>query len=368
MKICYISNSAAPSSNASSLQTAKLCEGLSKLGHEVKLILPDTGYKNDYFKFYNIKKKFSLEKIKFFKSFPKGIFYYLYTFISIYKSEIKKKDIYITRNFFTSLILSIFKKNHILEIHDDIDVEGRIIKFLIRNLEILNLKPLRKIITTTFSLKKKYTNDYNVKAQKIQVLHNASSLGPNFKKFKKKKKCLNIGYFGSLFESRGIKLIIDLSISDKENQYYIYGGSKADIDSLKKKYKNRNLHLSPYLPYSKVEKKIRGIDVCLLPYKSKITVSGNIGDISKYTSPLKIFDYMILGKLIVCTNLPVLKEILKDKQNSLLIQKNSGLTFWKKKIRMISKNYHKYENIRYNAYKYAKEHNIDWRSKKLLLF
>ena len=45
--------------------------------------------------------------------------------------------------------------------------------------------------------------------------------------------------------------------------------------------------------------------------KSKITVSGNIGDISKYTSPLKIFDYMILGKLIVCTNLPVLKKSLK---------------------------------------------------------
>ena len=92
------------------------------------------------------------------------------------------------------------------------------------------------------------------------------------------------------------------------------------------------MHLSPYLPYSKIEKKIRGIDICLLPYKSKITVSGNIGDISKYTSPLKIFDYMILGKLIVCTNLPVLKEILKDKQNSLLIKKNSKLIFWKKKL------------------------------------
>ena len=55
MKICYISNSAAPSMNASSLQTSKLCESLSKLGHEVKLILPDTGYKKDYFKFYLIK-------------------------------------------------------------------------------------------------------------------------------------------------------------------------------------------------------------------------------------------------------------------------------------------------------------------------
>ena len=49
MKICYISNSAAPSMNASSLQTAKLCEGLSRHGNDVTLILPNTGSRNDYF-------------------------------------------------------------------------------------------------------------------------------------------------------------------------------------------------------------------------------------------------------------------------------------------------------------------------------
>ena len=42
MKICYISNSAAPSKNASSLQTANLCAELAKQGHNVQLILPNT--------------------------------------------------------------------------------------------------------------------------------------------------------------------------------------------------------------------------------------------------------------------------------------------------------------------------------------
>ena len=57
MKIVVISNSAAPSKNASSLQTAKLCEALSRIGHKVNLILPNTGYRNiNYFKFYDIKK------------------------------------------------------------------------------------------------------------------------------------------------------------------------------------------------------------------------------------------------------------------------------------------------------------------------
>ena len=45
LRICYISNSASPSNNASSLQTAKLCEYLAKKGNKVKLILPNTGLK-----------------------------------------------------------------------------------------------------------------------------------------------------------------------------------------------------------------------------------------------------------------------------------------------------------------------------------
>ena len=72
---------------------------------------------------------------------------------------------------------------------------------------------------------------------------------------------------------------------------------------LKKNYNNKNLKLSPYIPYSKISSKIKKIDVFVLPYTSKVTVSGDIGDISKYTSPLKVFDYMICGKLLICSNL-----------------------------------------------------------------
>ena len=110
MNICYISNSASPSENASSLQTAKLCEYISKKGHNVKLILPNTGYKKNLFKYYNIKSKFKIERISYFKKFPSGINYYLYSIWAIYKSKIKKQQLYLTRNFFTSLILSFLKK------------------------------------------------------------------------------------------------------------------------------------------------------------------------------------------------------------------------------------------------------------------
>jgi len=366
MNICYISNSASPSNNASSLQIAKLCEYISKDGHIVKLILPYTGYKQNFFNFYNIKYKYKIEKIKYFKKFPIGINYYLYSIFAILKSNYMKQDLFLTRNFFTSFILSLLFKKHILEIHDDIRIESRIVQFLVKYIRILNFNSLIKIVTTTKSLKRKYLT-YGVVKKKIHILHNASSLKSQFKVYKKKKK-LKIGYFGSIFESRGIQMILKLSVLDKKNKYYIFGGSIKQINKIKHKFQNENLFFCPHIPYSKVGNEIKKVDVCILPYTSKITVSGNVGDISKFTSPLKIFDYMKLGKLIISSNLPVLREVLLNKNNSLLINRFHDEKEWFKKISTVSKNFKKFDRIRINAFKYAKKFDLNWRVKKLLSF
>ena len=366
MKICYISNSASPSTNASSLQTAKLCEYISKKGHEVKLILPNTGFRKNFFGYYNIKFKFKLKRIKYFDKFPIGINYYLYSIWAIIKSNYKKQDLYITRNFFTSFVLCILRKIHILEIHDDIEIEGRIIRFLIKNLKTLNSKYLVKIITTTTTLKKKYIS-YGVFKKKIYVLHNASSLSAGFKKSKNKKNYI-IGYFGSIYKSRGIDMIINLSKLDKKNKYYIFGGSKEQIKFFSHKNKGKNLYFSSHIPYNIVKKTLSKIDICILPYTSKITVSGNVGNISKFTSPLKIFDYMKLGKLIICSNLPVIREVLKNNENSILIDNFQNEKEWLKIIKKITNNFKKYSHIRENAFIYANKYDLDWRTDKLLSY
>ena len=366
MNICYISNSASPSKNASSLQTAKLCEYISKQGHSVKLILPNTGLSRNFYNFYNIKSKYKVERLKYFKKFPIGINYYLFSILAVMNSNYKNQDIFLTRNFFVSFILSLLAKKHILEIHDDIKIEGRIIQFLVKYMNILNFVHLVKIVTTTKTLKKQYQT-YGVEKKKIKVLHNASSLNSKFR-ISKKKTYLNIGYFGSIFKSRGIQMIAKLSKLDKKNKYYIFGGTLNEINKIKRNIESKNIFFTPHIPYSKIRKTLDKIDVCVLPYTSKITVSGNVGDISKFTSPLKIFDYMKLGKLIVSSNLPVLREVLKDKKNSLLINDFNNENNWLKKINYLSKNFTKYEKIRLNAYNYANKFDLDWRVKKLLSF
>ena len=100
MKICYISNSAIPSYNASSLQIIRMCDEFVNLNHDVQLICPDSiKIKTSIYNFYNLKNKFSIKELNRFKSFPLGLNFYLFSFFSIYYSLKKKFDVYITRNF-----------------------------------------------------------------------------------------------------------------------------------------------------------------------------------------------------------------------------------------------------------------------------
>ena len=101
-------------------------------------------------------------------------------------------------------------------------------------------------------------------------------------------------------------------------------------------------------------------------YTNKITVSGNVGDIANYTSPLKIFDYMITGKLIICSNLKVLKEVLRDDVNSILIDKKQNQSNWLKEIKKIKSDLKRFNRLRFNAYKFANEKNFIWRAKNLM--
>ena len=68
----------------------------------------------------------------------------------------------------------------------------------------------------------------------------------------KNKKKLNIGYFGSLYKSRGVDLILKLSKIDRENNYFIFGNLE-NYKNLKNKNNNHNLYLSDYLPYKEIQ-------------------------------------------------------------------------------------------------------------------
>ena len=117
------------------------------------------------------------------------------------------------------------------------------------------------------------------------------------------------------------------------------------------RYSSKNLYFHNYIPYSKIRRKLENVDICLLPYTNKITVSGICRRYFKiHFSPLKIFDYMITGKLIICSNIKVLKEVLNhDVKFRFLVKKKNNHIAWLKEIKKLKSNIKKFNNLRFNA-------------------
>ena len=314
MNISYVSNSSCPSHVPSSLQIVKTCEFLSKNGNNVSLIIPNTSQsKLSINNFYDIKNKFKIIRLLKFKKFPLGLSYYFYSLISFFKAK-KISELIISRNFFVIFLCIMFKKKCIIEIHHDIKIEARIVQFLFKNFNIFDNENLIKIIAISNAIKINYLENFKLKnLNKIFVLPSGSSLKFNFSTPLQKKR-LKLGYFGSINSSKGIDLIIKLSKYDKHNDYFIFGGLKEQVLKLNRKNHNKNLFIYSHLNYKELKKKIILMDIFLIPYSKNVTAAGEVSNITNFTSPLKLFDYMSAGKLILSSELDSLKEILKDKK------------------------------------------------------
>jgi len=367
MRISYLFNSSTPSSNPGSIQVVNTCNGISSFGHKITLITPGTGEKISLKEFYGIKNNIKLKKIKWFKKFPLGINYYLYSLVSIIYAIHLKTEVFITRNFFTLFLLNILKKRTIIEVHHDLGNEGRVVKFLFKNFDIFNNKNIIKIIAITNAVKRFLIKNYNIPSNKIEIIPSASSLKFKFKKFKKKKK-YNLGYFGSLDYTKGANFILSLSEIDKNNNYFIFGGNKKEALELRKINKAKNLQINQSLPYSKVRDYISKMDILLMPSNlKKIRSLGGVGNIAKYTSPLKLFDYMASGGLIITSNTKVFKEILNDKKNCIMVN-NLNSKNWKKIITDLDKKLIYINNLKRNAYNESKEFTYLKRARKIINF
>ncbi len=365
MRITYLSNTAIPSDVASSIQIVKMCEAFTKNGNSVNLITTNASkIKSNIFHFYDVKNNFKIWKINYFKTFPLGFKYYLFSIFSIIKGIKLKTDIYITRNYFSCFLLVLFKKKIIMELHHGLSEESRIVQWLFKNTKFINSKHVVKIVAITNAVKDYYTKNYSVKANKIQVLPSGSSINKNFK-FRTHKKFLKIGYFGSIYKSRGYKLIIELAKLDKKNKYFIYGNIN-NKNLFRKNNINNNLYWNNYIPYKEIPKNLEMMDILIMPYVSSITTAGDVGDITNFTSPLKLFDYLRVGKIIICSDIIVLREVLKQNTNAIFIKNYKKPHSWLREINRISISNEKQFIISKNNYKLGKAHSLNNRAKKIL--
>ena len=82
----------------------------------------------------------------------------------------------------------------------------------------------------------------------------------------------------------------------------------------------------------------------IAPFQKMITLAGGKIDIGRWTSLLKIFEYMAAREPIIASNIPTVAEVLTNNDNAILVPPND-LDLWQDSIRLLSINKRLRENF-----------------------
>ena len=184
------------------------------------------------------------------------------------------------------------------------------------------------------SLKEKYLTEYPQIKNKIGVLPDGAD-PTDFDLYKKldvkRYNKLNVGYTGHLYKGKGMELIAEIVKQCPFAHFHIVGGKEKDIIYWKQKLsKFKNIAFHGYQEHSKIPNYLECFDVVILPNQREVRSNAD-KNIGQWTSPLKLFEYMAAGKPIIASDLPVLKEILTHKRNSILCPPDD-VNCWKKNL------------------------------------
>jgi glycosyltransferase involved in cell wall biosynthesis len=114
-------------------------------------------------------------------------------------------------------------------------------------------------------------------------------------------------YTGHLFEWKGVHTLLESSKNLPEVDFIFVGGTFRDVEIFRNKASQAsNVKVIGHVPHKDVPAYLRAADVLVLPNSAKVGIS------ERYTSPLKMFEYMASKKPIVATDLPSIREILNE--------------------------------------------------------
>jgi glycosyltransferase involved in cell wall biosynthesis len=324
-----------PSRAANTIHVAKMVNAFISLGHELKLVYPNIKKGKEFTKlsiaeFYNVI-EFSSTSVPWFK-FP-GYKYLSSFFIGLWLL-FQKKDLIYSRNFYYALFASALgNKNIILELHKPAITSKGFLRGYIEN--FYNSDKLQAIVVISQALRNRFLLD-GFSSEKIIVAHDGCDeingvlkrdLGFGF----------HVGYIGHLYEGKGMEIIQQLAYCIKDDvHFHIVGGTKEDISFWEGKIISDNITFHGFVPSKDVYGFISAMDICLLPNQLKVKDSSGSSDIGDFTSPLKMFDYMALGKAIIASDLAVLREVL-DENNSILCDP-SNIDLWVEAIEKLKMN------------------------------
>lgn len=364
-KIMYVSNVSVPSNSASSVHVMKMCEAFKKVGVDITLVVPNhysrEKHKNpDIFSFYGVKERFKVKRIKFIKKNVKGIREIIYTVLATLYAIMKHPDVIMTRKIMVGRVAAMLGFPYILELH--VTTEPR--RYSLR--KTLESKHMKKLVVISGALKDYFMEKYQIAEERIVVLADAVSL-TSFEDLDTTlhldNEKLKIAYMGSLFPGKGIETIVRLAAADTKNQYDIYG-ERGPLEQWKKLAAeiHSSVNFMGQIENARVPETLMQYDVLLMPYSNKVEVYGE--ELTNWMSPLKMFEYMASGRVIISSDLPVIREILTDGKDAYLVEPDN-VQAWLVAVRKVDENRETAKAIAACALQEVKQYTWDERAKRV---
>jgi glycosyltransferase involved in cell wall biosynthesis len=334
MKILLAAPTYLPSRRANTLQVLKMAQATKLCGHDVFVLVPNPGEKeipdwDSLALHYGLHQKFDIEWIPIKPNF-RGYDYGLK--VTKYFSRLGA-DILYTRLPQAAAYASSLNIPTIYEVHD---LPGGIMgPWLFRR--FMKGRGAIRLVIITQSLKAAISQkiiplpDYPravVEPDGVDLIRYKNLPSPmDARKSLRSGKYpeisasnFTVGYTGHFYPGRGVDIILEMAARCPDIDFLLVGGDPHAVSKFQDKVHRRgitNIILTGFIPNSEIPCFQAACDVLLMPYQLEVAASSG-GDIAHYLSPLKLFEYLACSRVILSSNLPVLKEVLNERNAILL--------------------------------------------------
>lgn len=337
IKLTYITHYAKiPSREADGICVIKTCSALAENGIQVELIIPreqntsleELSGGDDLWDFYQVCKNFKLTYLPSKFLYSLGFFgRAIYKILSVIYALLKTPTLIYARHLEIAFLAILFGKPTILAHHDISLIEGSILLAPIFRM-LKNPKRKAGVLTVTNNGANRLI-EMGMPKSRILVAPNGVTL-ENFHILQSRAEIRNslhlpkgktiIGFSGNMYLGRGVEELIEAATQYPAKHFLMLGGFPDDI----KRHKNyasdlnaNNIEFAGFVPQKLIPKYLMACDILIMPYTTRTSTH-------KYMSPMKMFDYLAAGKPIIATDFPVIREILQDKINAVLILPDSA--------------------------------------------
>ena len=308
-----------------------LADNLTKLGHDVTMILPKLGFP----KKQTIARVIEIPFVDV--SMLRPISFHLLSSLYLLWCLKDASLIYVRQmnSFLPLLIARLYRTPSVFEIPNDPFLAYESRKFIRRIFEKLTDKVAmalsNRIVVLSEWSKRRLTEIGDIAPSKILV----SPSGTNTNLFMplNKTECCKeigldpsffyIGFTGSFFEYQGLDVLIKSApfILDKyPNSKFLLVGDGPMMTEWKRVVLSMGLEdsfiFTGQVPYKEVHKYIGAMDICVAPHHKE----------TNQASPVKLFDYMACGRPIVASDIDVVREISADSRCVLLIEPENPIS------------------------------------------